>query len=573
MSASAPCGYRTGIPIAVIAIIVMSAVINVLSLGGALYMLQVYDRVLSSQSIPTLVVLSGILATAYICLGLLDALRAQLMARVAARLDAQLAARAFGTLLHFSTSGSRRRIDNQPLRDLETLRAFLLGAAPHALIDLPWLPLFLFFVVALDPLLGGVTITALVLIALVGRSAQHAVGRLEREAAEALRNRRMLAEAAAGCPELVQSMGLGAALAERRHQRELISSRSVQRAGDRAAWINSCAKILRLSVHSALIGFGAWVALRGELTLGAIVAATIAAGRALAPVEMATAHGQNIVNALAAWRRLRALPAATPQSAPERGNGRDGLVVQGFSHVIPGQPQPVLRSVSLVLKPGEALAVLGKSGAGKSLLSDALVGLISPTVGTVRFEGKPVQWLSGLERRGLIGYAPQCEQWLPGDIADTITGLGSSDARNRAIDTARAAGLHAAICELPHGYQTPIEDALSVFSQGQRRLLALARAFHGTPRFIVLDEPFSDLDADGEVVVNRMIWAARKCGAIVVVTSRRRLAKCAVDRAVIIDGGTLKPASLSSSTDQISANDEKTGDQSTSVITLPRRLS
>lgn len=573
MSASVLSSSRADISMTVTTIIAMSAVINVLSLGGAIYMLQVYDRVLSSQSVPTLVVLSVLLATAYLGLGLLDALRAQLMSRLGSRLDAQLAVRAFSAVLESAPSGGRRSINNQHLRDLEVLRGFLLGAAPHALIDLPWTPLFLLFVAALDPILGGVTLAAIVLVFVVGRLAQSAANRFENETSEALRNRRMLADAAANCSDLVQTTGLGPALAERHQRSELVWARSIQRTGDRATWFSSTAKVLRLTVHSALIGVGAYVAIRGDLTLGAIVAATIAAGRALAQVESVTAHGQTISKGFAAWRRLSALRVVKPPTPGVNAMGHGELAIQGLSYVIPGRSQPVLRGISLVLKPGSALAILGKMGAGKSLLTDAMVGLIVPTVGTVRLAGTPVWQLSDAERRLSIGYAPQREQWLPGDITDAITGFRSCDARSGAIETAQAVGLHPAICELANGYATPIEEALCVFSNGQRRQLALARAFHGTPRLIVLDEPFAELDAEGEAAVSRMIWAARQRGAIVVLTSKRRLAKSAIGSTVIIEGGTFKPGSVTTSTALHPPDEEQVNDQSASVVTLPRRMS
>ena len=226
MFAQSPVGLRTGITAAIAAIVAMSAAINVLSLGGAIYMLQVYDRVLSSQSVPTLAVLSILLATAYIGLGLLDALRAQLMSRIGARLDAQLATRAFETLLVPGVRDGRRGADNQSLRDLEVVRAFLLGAAPMALFDLPWVPLLVIFIAVLDPTLGWVTIAAIVLVVMVGRLAQRTASHFETASAEAIRRRRWLADAAANSSDLVRTMGIGEALSQRRRRDDEAGSRS-----------------------------------------------------------------------------------------------------------------------------------------------------------------------------------------------------------------------------------------------------------------------------------------------------------------------------------------------------------
>lgn len=573
MSASTQSGTRFGVTVAVVAIAAMSAAINLLSLGGAIYMLQVYDRVMSSQSIPTLVVLSGLLVTAYIGLGLLEALRTQIILRIGARIDAKLVARAFDAVLTPKSPGGHAPATNQPLRDLESLRALYQGSAPTALLDLPWVPLFLIFVAVLDVTLGWVTFAALLLVFAVGRIAQRAARKFETEASDAIRYRRMLAEAAGNCADIVQTMGLAPALSERRFNIELVTRRSVQRAGDRVAWLNSLAKLLRLTVHSALIGIGVYVALRGDLSLGAIVAATIAAGRALAPVELATAHWHSIANARAAWQRLRALPVPAPAAMATTATTDGGLSIQGLTCLLPGRSQAVLRGISIDLQPGDAVAVLGKSAAGKTVLAEALVGIRTPTVGSVRLGDTPISQLSQIERRMSIGYAPQREQWLPGDIVDTITGFGSRELNDGAIDSAQAAGIHRAISELPNGYATPIEEALALLSQGQRRQLALSRAFHGTPRLIVLDDPFADLDLGGERVLNRMIAAARKRGAIIIVTSNRRLPRSTVERGVIIEAGSLRPLVMTATVNHRTPDSESAEEQSASVVPLPRRIS
>ncbi len=518
-----------------------SGVINILALSGAVYMLQIYDRVLPSQSVPTLVGLSVLLAGLYAISGALDWLRARIMVRVGNRLDAALSPRVFRAVqvlpLQTQTGGDGM----QPVRDLDSVRSFMSGLGLPALLDLPWIPVYLLFVYILHPTLSLVAVLgALFLVALTLLTEYRSASPM-RAAAAAASQRFSMAEAARRNAEAIQAMGLSKTLGARY---DAVNNRYLGHqleASDAAGGIGNVTKVFRLLLQSAVLGFGAYLVIHGELSPGAIIAASIAVSRALAPVETAIAHWKGFVSARLAAGRLNELLLRTSEGdkpvvdlpKPHREIHAESLVVAA-----PGLKDPIIRNVSFMLQAGDALGVIGPSGSGKSTLARALVGVWPSihAVGNVRLDGAALeQWSSELGRH--VGYMPQDVELFSGTIAENI-GRFDPDADSDAIvASAKAAGSHDMIVRLSEGYQTRVGEGGRALSAGERQRVALARALFGDPFLVVLDEPNSNLDSAGDAALTEAVLQVRRRGGIAIVIAHRPSALAAVNKVLVLANG------------------------------------
>jgi PrtD family type I secretion system ABC transporter len=519
-----------------------SAVVNVLALTGSLYMLQVYDRVLASRSVPTLVAISVLALALFSLQGVLEIMRAKVMSRVGSRVERDLLQPVHDLVLRLPLLGRNPVESTQPMRDMEVVRNFLSGPGPLAFFDLPWMPLYLLIITLLHPWLGILAGAGMLILVGLALLSEYRLSGPSQEATIAAARRSHTAEMARRNVEMLTAMGFAHRMAGRFFTTSTRLFAASERLSDTVSTLGAFSRMSRTILQSAILGLGAYLVLQNQMSPGAIIAASILAGRALAPVEAAIAHWRTFVGARQARRRLEDMLAQLP-AEPERidlPEPRQKLDVEGIAVAAPGQRQPILRPVSFSLKAGDGLAVMGPSGAGKSTLARALVGAWPLLAGAVRLDGAPLDQWTDAARFRLLGYLPQDVELFDGTVAENIARL-DPDAEDAAIvAAAEAANVHELILRLPQGYATPLGEGGHNLSVGQRQRIGLARALYGEPFLIVLDEPNAHLDQDGEAALAEAIGRIRARGGIVVVVAHRSGILEAVNLVGVVVDGELK---------------------------------
>lgn len=498
-----------------------SAVINILMLTGPLYMLQIYDRVLASGSVPTLLGLFLIVVVLYGFMALYDLLRARILSRAAFRFDAMIGDLAFGRMLDPDGRG------NHALRDMEILRSFLSGSAVRGLFDLPWMPIFLVAVFIIHPWLGYLTLGGAGVVVAFALFNQWATKVPMAQSMQLDGSERSFTSQALRSAEAARALGMRSAITARwrsLHNAGLVQS---QRGGDRSDGFSSASRSFRLLLQSLLLTAGAYLALQQQISAGMIVGTSILAGRALAPVDQVIGQWRSVARALEAHRRLRdTLDARVPGQQYIRLPAPKGaLSVRGATKLMPegaGRDRGrILDQVSFELEPGDVLGVIGNSASGKSSLARLLVGAWQPDAGDVRLDGAALsQWASD-DLGKFIGYLPQHAEVLPGTVAENIARFDPDAQENDIFAAARAAGAHDMILELPEGYATPVGTPDQPLSGGQVQRVGLARALYKMPRFIVLDEPNAHLDTQGDEALADTIHLLCEQGITVVLMTHR----------------------------------------------------
>jgi ATP-binding cassette subfamily C protein len=529
---------------------VFSGLINLLALTGSFYMLQVYDRVLPSRSVPTLVGLTLLMAGLYIANGLLDFFRVRVMSRVGVRIDNEVREKVFQAL-HLLPLRARTGGDGlQPVRDLDQIRSFFSGLGPTAFFDLPWVPVYLGVVFLLHPLLGFFAFAgALLLICLTFLTERRTTAPMQ-SASRSASQRLAFGEETRRNAEVIRALGLEKRMQDRwetlntRHLTDQLG------ASDAAGGMGTVSKVLRLFLQSGILGLGAYLVIHGEVSAGTIIAASIIMSRALAPIETAITHWRGFVAARQSYRRLidlfgsLGLKDAGAMVALPRPTS--SLAVQGVSVAPPGEPRPVIQGVSFTLAAGDGLGVIGPSGSGKSTLARALVGVWQPMWpqmrmgGSIRLDGATLdQWAPDDLGRHL-GYLPQDVSLFAGTIAENIARFDTAATSEAILAAAKAAGVHDMIVQLSEGYQTVVGEGGAGLSAGQRQRIALARALYGNPFLVVLDEPNSNLDAAGEAALTQAIQSIRARGGIAIVIAHRPAALAAVDKVLAMAKGQVQ---------------------------------
>ena len=518
---------------------VFSACLNLLMLAVPLYMMQVYDRVLTTGSVDTLLALTAMVAGALVVFGVLEAIRVRVLARAGAWLDRELGSAVLaGAVAAALRAGGG--VSAQGLRDLATVRGYLGGAGVLPLFDVPWAPVFLGIVFLVHPVLGWIGLAGA--FALFGCAVLNDLATRSKltEANGAAARALNAADAAVRNADAIAAMGMVPALA-RRWREAVAGGLDLQTsASDASGSITAVAKVVRFGLQVSMLGVGAWLVLGHEMSPGGMLAAAVIVARGLAPVEQLITAWRALVGARTAWRRLRGLMARAPDgdagTALPRPAGR--LEADKVGYLPPGLREPVLRQVSLRLDPGEVLGVVGPSGAGKTTLVRLLVGSLEPTAGHVRLDGADLgAWRQG-ERGRHVGYLPQTVELFAGTVRDNIARLGEGE-DDAVVEAARRAGAHEAILALPEGYDTRIGEGGVPLSGGQRQRIALARAVFGDPALVVLDEPNAHLDADGEQALVEAVVGIRERGATVVLVAQRAGAMGLVDKMLVLRAGAV----------------------------------
>lgn len=491
-----------------------SMFINLLTLTSSIYMMQVYDRVLASRSGPTLLYLTLFAGACLATLAALEVVRSRLLVRLGARFDAQLSGLVFMRTLTAGRSG-------QSLRDLDQLRNFLTGSHILSLLDAPWMPIYIGLVYLLHPMLGHVALVGGVLLFLLALWNERDTREPLAEAGKQMAAGTQFAEISARNAEAIRAMGMLPGLTALWRKRHDLGLGLQGLASDRAGNVAAVAKALRFFLQVAILGVGAWLVIKQECTGGVMIASSIIMGRGLAPVEAAIGGWRGFLMARESYGRLLKGFGSDAADAPTmllpKPEGK--LVFEGVSGGPPDLRKFTVQNLSFSLEAGSVLGITGPSAAGKSTLARLAVGVWRPGTGVVRLDGVNIADWNREDVGPHIGYLPQDIELFPGSVADNIARFGKVDP-DKVVDAAQLAGAHQVILELPQGYDTPIGPSGVNLSGGQRQRIGLARAFYGRPPLIVLDEPTSNLDAEGEGAVRQAMEVLRGQSTVVVIAHR-----------------------------------------------------
>jgi ATP-binding cassette, subfamily C, bacterial PrsD len=525
-----------------VSVAAFSGAINVLTLSGSVYMLQVYDRVLPSRSLATLAGLSAILLAAFALQGFLDSVRTRMLTRIGALFDAALQEPIFRAIASLPLKGTALPAVTQPLRDLEQVRSFLSGMGPTAFLDMPWIPIFVLGLFIFHPLIGLVASVGACLIIATTLIAEQQSKMFSRATAERATQRAALAEATARNAEAVHALGMTDRFAEEWRRLNDAYIAQTMRIRDVEANIGAFAKMLRYILQSGVLGLGAALVIAEQASPGIMIASSIMMGRALAPIEVALGTWKQLVAARQALGRLSVTlrnNGAPPAPAIYLPRPSKFLTVQQLSVALPGSAKLVTRNVSFALTAGAGMALLGPSGSGKSSLAKALVGVWQAAEGAIRLDGARLDQWHAAALGQHIGYLPQEAGLFDGTVAENICRFDRRASDERIVEAAAIAGAHGFILSLPEGYASRIGEGGSLLSAGQRQRIGLARAVFGNPFLIVLDEPNANLDREGEAALARAISIMRARHSIVIVISHRVSALAALDTALILQQGQM----------------------------------
>jgi PrtD family type I secretion system ABC transporter len=518
---------------------IFSAVVNILMLAGPLYMLQVYDRVLVSRSLPTLVALSIFLVGAYAFQAMLDVVRGRIVTRSAALLDKRLGSEVHDAVIRLSVRGGASGDAARPLRDLDQIRGFLTGNGPIAMVDLPWIPFFLLICWLLHPWLGFVaTIGGLILLALTILTERASRGPI-REAGRDGAVRAAMIEATRRNGETVVAMGMADALAGRWSAANDKYLGTGQRIADVLGSYGTLSRFIRLLLQSMLLGVGAWLVIRQELMPGAMIAAAIMMGRALAPLETAIANWRGFVAARDSIVRLQATLSAVArddaQTSLPRPVGR--LDVEHLTVVPPGAAKPVVADVTFSAEAGDAVGIIGPSGSGKTSLVRVLAGVWPSARGTVRLDGSTLDQWRPRDLGRHLGYLSQSIDLFDATVAENIARIEPEPDHAAVLAAGELAGADDFIRRLPMGYDTPVGEGGSLLSVGQRQRIGLARALYRKPFLLILDEPNAHLDSDGDIAFEKAVTAMKADGAVLIIVAHRPSALAACNKVLVLGNG------------------------------------
>ncbi|MEQ1636912.1 MAG: type I secretion system permease/ATPase [Methylococcales bacterium] len=517
-----------------------SMVINLLMLTPTIYMLQLYDRVLSSRSQSTLLMLTLIVTAIYLTQGALEWVRSQLLVRVSARLETLLNKRLYKVAYKQSLYSGGQRASSQPLDDLTSLRQFLTGNGLFAFFDAPWMIFYVAVMFMFHPLYGWTAVVSIIILLILAVINEKATGQILADANGLAVTGRALLNKNLKNAEVIESMGMLDNLQQRwlEGSYKILSLQAI--ASSRAGLITALSKTLRIFLQSLILGLGAYLSIKQEITPGLMIAGSILLGRALAPIDMMIGSWKGFILARAQYARLNTLLQQVPEdkdkmSLPEpKGNIQAEQVVVAP----PGAKVPVIKGISFAIAQGESVGILGPSGAGKSTLVRALLGIWPTSHGKFRLDGADVFEWDRMELGPFIGYLPQDIELFDGTISENIARFGEIDSV-KIVEAAQMADVHELILRLPEGYDTLIGASGGNLSGGQRQRVGLARALYGNPKVVVLDEPNSNLDDQGEMALSNAIRRLKEKAVTVIIVTHRNNILGQLDKLLIMQDGLL----------------------------------
>jgi PrtD family type I secretion system ABC transporter len=520
---------------------IFSLFINMLALVSPLYMLQVYDRVLSSRNLMTLLFLTIIAVFLYLVYGSLEGLRSRVLVRGGARFENVLRTPLFETTFAAMLGRKSGTVEAQPFRDADMVREFVTGSAMLAFFDLPWVPLFIAASFLLHPIFGWLAIGSGILTLIFTIINEYSTTKLLHRATQAAISAHADVSATLRNSEVMRAMGMTPGLKDRWAERrdEQIVWQAV--ASDRGSALMAGLKSFRQIVQVLILGVGGYLVLEGELSAGGIVAASIIVGRALAPIELTVSQWKVFQGARGAWGRLQDLFRQIPQNqlrmplpAP-----KGDIRVEQIVAAAPGEKTPILRGVSFQIEKGDALAVIGPSAAGKSSLIRVLLGVWPAHAGTVRFDGFEVNHWNPNDLGPHIGYLPQDVELFAGTVAQNIARFREAE-HGDVISAAELAGVHEMVQHMPNGYDTQIGEGGHALSGGQRQRVGLARALFGKPAIVVLDEPNANLDSTGESALVAAIRYLKQAGSTVIFVTHKTNMLTLADKVLLMEQGAVR---------------------------------
>lgn len=522
---------------------IFSGIINVLGFTGPLFMLEVYDRVIPSGSLPTLVALLILAAGLYAFSGFLEILRGRVLSRAAGLVDAALSKRVLRVIAGASLKTKINGDVLKPAQEMDQIRAFLGGAGPAALFDLPWMPVYLAVCFFLHPLIGWLATAAMLVLVGLTITTDILTRSRTKDAAMAVSARNRFGEAAHRNAEAIAAMGMLEEVQKRWNDTHSTLTSLQRKTGDVASMFAGASKTMRQAVQSGSLALGAYLVIQGDMSGGMIIAASIIVARALQPIEQVIANWRNMVGVRQSWQRLQDLFNLFPEVAERTAlpTPAKSLAVEAVFAAPPGERQRMtVQNVSFRVQAGTVVGIIGPSASGKSSLVRAITGVWPLARGKVSFDGASLdQWPAG-ERGRHIGYMPQSSDLFPGTIAENIARLDPTADDEAVIAAAQAAGVHDMIVTLADGYETQVGDGGLNLSAGQRQRVALARALYGNPFLVVLDEPNSNLDTDGDKALAEAIGVVKRRGGIVLVVAHRNSVLSQIDLLLMMENGVAK---------------------------------
>ncbi|WP_081162933.1 type I secretion system permease/ATPase [Ensifer aridi] len=521
---------------------IASALVNILYLTGSFFMLEVYDRVLPSRSIPSLIALCLLALLLYSFQGAFELIRGRMLVRIAGALDESLSGRIYRAVVKAPLKLKMQGDGLQALRDFDQVRAFLSGAGPAALFDLPWLPFYIAICFLFHPVIGLVAVGGGLILTLLTYLTNRGTQAPAKKAAEAASLRNAFAQASQRNAEVVEAMGMSGRLTALWERRNADFRDENRRTSDIGNGYGALSKVFRMALQSAVLAAGAVLVIEGQASPGIIIAGSILTARALAPVELAIGNWRSLVSARQSWQRLKELLKALPEAERPLAlpSPHERLSVEGLASGPPAAQRLIVSGVTFTVHAGSALGVIGPSASGKSSLARAILGVWPAYRGSVRLDGAALdQWDNDALGKH-IGYLPQDVELFAGSVAQNICRFAEDATSEAIVAAAKAARVNDMILRLPNGYDTEIGEGGMALSAGQRQRVALARALYGDPFLVVLDEPNSNLDAEGEQALNEAIVNVRRRGGIVVVIAHRPSALTSVDLVLMMNEGCMQ---------------------------------
>ena len=516
---------------------VFSFFVNLLMLTGPLFMLQIYDRVLTSRSVETLSALFLLVSFLFALMALLEYARGRLMARVGGRFQQTLDQRVFDATLRGTASGA----PSSALRNIDSIVALYVSPVLLAVMDMPWTPLFIAAIFIFHPMLGWAALAGALILIVLALANQMLTANKVKKAQALGQAAQAFADQTRTGREVVLTQGMGDAMTGRwgAHRREALEK--TVSANDWTGSFTSLTKTFRLYLQSAMLALGAFLVMRGEMSSGAMVASSIMLGRALAPIEQALGQWPVIQRARSGWVALGDYLAQIPhrQTRLELPTPEAALSVRTLAVAAPGSRLPTLRNITFNLEPGQALGVIGNSGSGKSTLARALLGYWPALAGEIRLGGATLDQYNPEQLGRHIGYLPQTVTLFQGTVAENIARMATKPDAEAVVSAAKRANAHEMITKLPQGYNTRLDANESQLSGGQRQRIALARALYGDPVLLILDEPNSALDSNGSTALNLTVRAFKDSRRSVIIMTHRPMAIAECDLLMVMENGSV----------------------------------
>lgn len=517
-----------------------SMIINFLMIVPSIYMLQVYDRVVPTGNQSTLLMLTLIMIALFITLGALEWVRSQILVRVSTRLETLLNERLFHIAFKQSLYSGGQRASSQALDDLTGLRQFMTGNGLFAFFDVPWMPVYIALMFIFHPWYGWAAVFTAIVLAIIAVVTEKTTGKILAEANNLAISGRGQLNRNLKNAEVIESMGMLGNIRKRWFDGALKVLELQAVASSRAGLLTSLSKIIRLSSQSLILGLGAYLVILHEITPGLMIAGSILLGRALAPIDLMIATWKGFISARSQYQRLNEMLKQNPvdQEKMTLPDPQGRLQVEAAVIVPPGAKLPAIKGISLSIEKGDAVGILGSSGAGKSTFARALLGIWPTTAGTIRLDGAEIFTWNRQQLGNFIGYLPQDIELFDGTISENIARFGTIDPE-KVVEAAKMADVHELILRLPEGYDTFIGANGGNLSGGQRQRIGLARALYGNPILVVLDEPNSNLDEQGEKALENAIQKLKERKSTVIIITHRHNVLAKVDKLLILQDGAL----------------------------------